>query len=313
MARPLRIQFAGAFYHVISRGNEGKPVFKTDADRRKFLSYLQSAHEKYGAIIHCFCLLPNHYHLLAETPRANLSQILHHINGAYTTYFNTKRKRWGHLFQGRFKGILVEKEVYAQELSRYIHLNPIRAGLVEDLSLYPWSSYPYYAGLKKKPGWLESQTILGYFEKDERKAKRAYRAFVKEGMGKEVRNPFKDVVASTFLGSQDFIEAAARNGEIGQSEDMRNVPALRVLQRRLSLNEIEKKIEGKISREDPIFRKFCLYFSHRFGDYSLEEIGAYYGMKASAVSQAARRFKTKIREDSELQRVDKELLETQLC
>jgi putative transposase len=132
MARPLRIQFPGAFYHVTSRGNERKAIFRNDRDRQKFLSYLESAHESYGARVHVYCLMENHYHLLLETPRGNLSQILHHVNGAYTTYYNVKRRRSGHLFQGRYRALLVEKESYCQELSRYIHLNPVRAALVEE-------------------------------------------------------------------------------------------------------------------------------------------------------------------------------------
>ncbi|MCK4486466.1 MAG: transposase, partial [Desulfobacterales bacterium] len=107
MARPLRIQYPGAFYHVTSRGNERKAIFRSNSDRERFLSYLESAHGRYGAIIHVYCLIDNHYHILLETPLSNLSKVLHHINGAYTTYFNTKRKRSGHLFQGRYKAILV--------------------------------------------------------------------------------------------------------------------------------------------------------------------------------------------------------------
>jgi REP element-mobilizing transposase RayT len=144
VARPLRIEYPGAFYHVTSRGNERRTVFQSNRDREKYLSYLESAHERYGAVIHVYCLMGNHYHLLLETPRANLSKILHYINGAYTTYFNIKRSRSGHLFQGRFKGILVDKDEYCKELSRYVHLNPVRAGMVKAPLEYPWSSYRYF-------------------------------------------------------------------------------------------------------------------------------------------------------------------------
>ena len=138
MARPLRITYPGAFYHITSRGNERKNIFKSQRDREQFLIYLESATERYGAKIHVYCLMSNHYHLLLETPLANLSQIMRHINGAYTTYFNIKRERAGHLFQGRYKAILVEMDEYAQELSRYIHLNPVRAGIAEMPEQYPW-------------------------------------------------------------------------------------------------------------------------------------------------------------------------------
>ena len=150
MARPLRIAFPGAFYHVTARGNERKAVFKSIRDRQKFLEYLETATERYNAVIHAYCLMDNRYHLLLETPSGNLPQIMQHINGAYTTYFNVKRARAGHLFQGRYKAILVEMDEYAKELSRYMHLNPVRAKLAETPDKYEWSSYNFYTGGKQK-------------------------------------------------------------------------------------------------------------------------------------------------------------------
>jgi REP element-mobilizing transposase RayT len=128
MGRPLRIEYPGAFYRVTARGNEQRDIYKSRADRERFLGYLASATERYGAAIHVWCLMSNHYHLLMETPAGNLSQIMRHINGAYTNYFNTKRKRAGHLFQGRYKAILVDRDAYALELSRYIHLKSSAGG-----------------------------------------------------------------------------------------------------------------------------------------------------------------------------------------
>jgi len=128
MARPLRIEYPGAHYHITSRGNEQKDIFKSQRDREKFLEYLECATTRYGAVIHAYCLMSNHFHLLLETPEGNLSEIMRHINGAYTTYFNVKRKRAGHLLQGRYKAILVDADEYLVELSRYIHLNPVRVG-----------------------------------------------------------------------------------------------------------------------------------------------------------------------------------------
>ena len=136
MSRPLRIEYPGAWYHITSRGNERQAIFKSDSDRERFLSYLASSHERYDDVIHAYSLMTNHYHLLLETRRANLSQVLHHINGAYTNYFNAKLHRSGHLFQGRYNAIVVEKDAYCQELSRYIHLNSVRAGLVNKASEY---------------------------------------------------------------------------------------------------------------------------------------------------------------------------------
>jgi len=160
MGRPLRIEYAGAFYHITSRGNERRSIFRTKGDYERFIGYLESATERYGARIHCFCLMPNHYHLLLETPRANLHAILHHLNTSYTNYFNAKTGRVGHLFQGRYRAILVEKDVYALELSRYIHLNPFRANLIKDPSDYPWSSYLAYVERGKGWEWLQTEFIL---------------------------------------------------------------------------------------------------------------------------------------------------------
>ena len=151
MARPLRIQYPGAYYHVTSRGNERKDIFKSRRDREKFLDYLQSATQRYGAVIHCYCLMSNHYHLLLETPEGNLSQIMQHINGSYTTYFNVKRKRAGHLFQGRYHAVLVEADAYALELSRYVHLNPVHAGIATRPEDHAWSSYAAYLDGRAAP------------------------------------------------------------------------------------------------------------------------------------------------------------------
>ena len=309
MARPLRIQYPGAFYHITSRGNERKPIFKSKEDRQRFLGYLQSSHEKYGAIVHAYCLLPNHYHLLLETPRSNLSQVLHHMNASYTTYFNLKWKRSGHLFQGRYKAILVEKEVYAQELSRYIHLNPLRAGLVKDLVEYRWSSFRCHIGLEKSPSWLETGMILGDFGSTQSKAQRAYRSFVEGAVESEIRNPLREAIASTFLGSQDFIRRVSRELGRPQDEEYRDVPALRALQENPSLDKIQKGVGEVIGAEDPLCEKFCLYLSRRFGGFSLKEIGDYYGMKGATVSQAARRFSERVRAETPLKKLQKEMIQ----
>ena len=161
MARSLRIEYSGAFYHVTSRGNERKTIFSDAWDLEKFLSFLESAVERHGALVHAYSLMGNHYHLLLETPNANLSRIMRDINSSYSTYFNVKWKRTGHLFQGRYKAILVESDAYAAELSRYIHLNPVRAKMCEAPEEYPWMSYKFYTE-GNEPSWLTTGFILGY-------------------------------------------------------------------------------------------------------------------------------------------------------
>lgn len=309
MGRPLRIQYPGAFYHITSRGNEKRDIFRSNGDRGKFLSYLQSAHERYGAIIHVYCLMNNHYHLLLETPRGNLSQILHHINGAYTIYFNIKRRRSGHLFQGRYKAILLEKDAYCQELSRYIHLNPARAGLLNTLSAYPWSSYPSYIGSRKGPEWLTSDFILRYFGRDEPSARENYRQFVEGALDKENRNPLKDVFASTILGTPEFISWVREKMIEVEEPDIRNVPALRRLVPRASLEEIERTVNSVIGEGNPLYERFCLYVSQHHVGYALKEIGSHYGMSGSAVSQSNRRLKQSIIEDPGLRKILAKIVE----
>jgi putative transposase len=308
LARPLRIQFPRAFYHITSRGNERKAIFRNDRDRQKFLSYLESAHESYGAIIHVYCLMENHYHLLLETPRGNLSQILHHLNGAYTTYYNVKRRRSGHLFQGRYRALLVEMETYCQELSRYIHLNPVRAEVVEAPEDHTWSSYGAYAGLKRKPFWLTTSLILSYFSPEEALAQKSYRKFVIEGLQIPIRDPLAEVYASTFLGSESFIDRIW-NKKRGQTvQDSRNIPALKFLAGNPSLDAIKEAVERALGSSDRLSRKFGLYVSRQKCGYALRNIGSLYGMKEAAVSQAVGRFRTAILETSSLKKKLQQIL-----
>ena len=156
MARPLRVEYPGAFYHVINRGNHREKLFKSARDYEKFIQYLEKASERYALIVHTYCLMGNHYHLLVETPEPNLSMTMQWLNVSYATYFNRKQDRNGHLFQGRFKAILIEADAYLNHLSRYIHLNPVRAGIVERPGQYRWSSYPAFVGEQISPKFLNT-------------------------------------------------------------------------------------------------------------------------------------------------------------
>ncbi len=278
-------------------------VFQSTRDREKYLTYLESAHDRYGAIIHVYCLMGNHYHLLLETPRGNLSQIIHHINGAYTTYFNVKRDRCGHLFQGRFKGILVDKDAYCKELSRYIHLNPVRAGMVKSPSEYPWSSYRYFVGKDKKPQWLTAELVLGDFGGEGRKGYRRYREYVERGETKELESPFRRVIASTFLGSEEFINRIRIEYLEKKKVDKRNIPAIKRVLRGPSPEEIGKAVVKVLGKDHTLYKKMCIYLSHQHSGMRLDEIGAYFGMKGSAISQLSRRVNEMVKGNRELGRI----------
>jgi len=301
MSRPLRIQYPGAFYHVTSRGNDQKKIFKSQKDREKFLVYLESAVMRYGAVIHSYCLMSNHYHLLLETPAGNLSQIMRHINGAYTTYFNVKRKRAGHLFQGRYKAILVEADEYATELSRYLHLNPVRAKMTSLPEEYRWSSYRGYIGLNKAPYWLSEDFILGYFGGNNPKARNRYRQFAEDLLHHEYDSPLEQVVASTILGRPEFVSEVAER-KASEMPDRRNVPAVKELAIRLSIDEIIARVQ-----EEPLdekqSRNISIYCCRQHSGAKLKEIGKYFGISDAAVSQASRRLVLKCEKDQELKKV----------
>jgi len=301
MARQLRIEFPGAFYHVTSRGNERKAIFKSQRDREKFLSYLETASQRYGAIIHVYCLMNNHYHILIETPSGNLSQIMQHINGAYTTYYNAKRARAGHLFQGRYKSILVEVDEYAKELSRYIHLNPVRARIVDNPKEYKWSSYPYYAVKKKAPGWLCREFILGYFDKKLLQAQRKYGDFVHLLLGKEYESPLADIIDSVILGKQDFV-AGIKDKFPGKKKHDRNLSTLRALSNRFDIEQIIETVDSVIGSNDELSRQIKLYLCHRYSGRKLKKIGTYFDIGESGVSQTTRRMSDKLKKDKKLTR-----------
>jgi putative transposase len=301
MGRPLRIEYPGAFYHVTSRGNEQKDVFKSQRDREKFLEYLESATVRYGATIHVYCLMSNHYHLLLETPGGNLSQIMRHINGAYTNYFNVKRKRSGHLLQGRYKAILVEADAYASELSRYIHLNPVRVGIVAKPEEYRWSSYRSYIGQCQTPAWLKKDFILRYFGTDAEEAMGNYHRFVTDCLDRGYVSPLERSVAAAILGSAEFISEIEEK-YLREREPNRNLPELRKLSRRLSLDEIIQQARSHIG-EERTADKAIIYLCHKYSGARLKEIGVRFGVGESAVSQISKRFEWKMNGDADLKRM----------
>lgn len=301
MARPLRIEYPGAYYHITSRGNERKAIFKNKTDRNSFLSYLKSAYLRYGATIHVYCLMNNHYHLLIETPKGNLSKIMQHINSAYTTYYNVKHKRAGHLFQGRYKAILVDADAYAGELSRYIHLNPVRAGMVDMPEKYTWSSYQYYIGKKKKPDWLAIDFIQSYFEQKNLSVQKNYTNFVLAEILGNSDNPLEKTVASTILGDDSFIEKITDKYLSNRKKD-RELPALRELKKIERIDLVYKEVKNLIGYSDSISKKAALYICHQFSGKSLKEIGDHFGICDSAVTLASYRFKKVMQRDRRLKK-----------
>ncbi len=301
MARPLRIQYPGAFYHVTSRGNERKNIFSNTTDRLKFLNYLESASDRYGAIIHAYCLMSNHYHLLIETPRGNLSRIMGHINGAYTTYFNIKRKRSGHLFQGRYKSILVDADAYASELSGYIHRNPIRAGIVSRPEDYLWSSYPAFIGDIVPPVWLKTDFVLDLFTPNHLGAQALYRKFVEARCGHDDENPLAKTVGAAFLGSDTFIQRVANSHLSERQRGLSRFPRV-ISGDNPSIKQIIAAVDVSFGTDSNLARKTAIYLCQKLSGKTLREIGAYFGLGESGVSQASRRYADSLGRDHFLER-----------
>lgn len=306
MARQLRIEFPGAFYHVTSRGNERKSVFRSRRDREKFLQYLESASERYGAVIHVYCLMDNHYHLLVETPQGNLSQIMQHINGAYTTYFNVNRRRSGHLFQGRYKSILVQADAYALELSRYIHLNPVRAEMAARPDEYEWSSYISYSSDEEKPGWLATDLILGHLHDQHSVAKQQYRSFVESLIGIAHRNPLSDALRSTILGTLDFVNEIRERFHTEGIND-RDLPSLDEPLPRPGIRSVSEATASVLKDDARLQRQMQIHLCHRYTGAKLREIGAHFGIGDSAVTQNSRRFADRLDKDRNLRRITEQV------
>jgi putative transposase len=314
MARPLRLEFEGAFYHITSRGNLRDRIFFDDKDRERFLEILRRTKERYGYLLHAYALMGNHYHLFLETPMANISQIMQNINTSYTVYINKRHKRFGHLFQGRFKGIIVDKETYLIVLSRYIHLNPVRARIVKNPDDYRWTSYREYIGAyKEKESIVDTAETLSYFSKTKTAAMKAYREFVKEGIG-ERNNPMEDVEAGVLLGSKIFI--AKIRDMLQRRKPDEDIPQLKKLREIIPVDNVVKvccnyygKKEGELlkkgTRKEE--RHTAIYVSKIMSNTNNREIGRYFGVKGSTVSETLKRVETKIKREKRFQKEIEEL------
>jgi len=204
-ARPLRVQYPGAFYHVMNRGNAYSDIFNDVQDNQLFFELLEETVEQWKIRIHAFCLMSNHYHMLIETPHANLSRAMRHINGVYTQRHNKRWKRDGHIFRGRYKAILVEDEAYLVELLRYIHLNPVEAGLAKSPESYKWSSHSRYLG-KDDLKWLTTGLLLSYFGRQKNRARRKLVEFVKDGIPEKLKGVLNRKKWPSIFGTENFQE-----------------------------------------------------------------------------------------------------------
>jgi putative transposase len=272
MARPLRLEFEGALYHLTSRGNGRQDIFEDANDREIFLSILGDVCRDNRWVCYAYCLMPNHYHLLVETGDSTLSKGMRQLNGIYTQRFNRIHLQGGHVFQGRFKAILVDKKNYLLELARYIVLNPVRAKLVSSVGDWVWSSYRATVELDSVPEWLDVKSVLASFGHQKNKAIGAYALFVSKG--RELASPWSKLKNQIFLGDEAFVNSHLRL--IDKDRNLSEVPA----RQKRALPEPLSAYEASCAN-----RNAAIYGAYKSGGYSMKDIGEYFNLHYSRVSR----------------------------
>ena len=275
MSRPIRIEFSNALYHVTARGDRREDIFEDDEDRQMFLSTLVQVVTQFNWICHAWCLMDNHYHLLIQTPDGNLSKGMRQLNGIYTQASNRRHQRVGHLFQGRFKAILVDSDAYLLELTRYVVLNPVRAGMVKKPADWRWSSYRASVGLEPAALWLAVDGLLAQFAKRRSLAQQRYAQFVAEGI--KAASPWSNLKGQVFLGDEQFVQRM--QAYLPSSKDDVQIP---LAQRRPPPPPL-----AKIERHAPD-RNVAIVAAYATGGYSYQQLADHFGVHFTTVGKIVR-------------------------
>ena len=275
MARPLRIELAGGLYHVTSRGDRREDIYLNQADREAWLDLLGEVCGRFNWVCHSWCQMTNHYHLVVETVEGNLAQGMRQLNGVYTQMVNRSHGRVGHVFQGRYKAILVEKDAYLLELARYVVLNPVRAGMVSDTGDWPWSSYATMTGTQEGPAWLQTDRILGQFGDDRSEAIARYINFVRAGVG--LPSVWDNVQGQVFLGSKSFHE---RMLGLSEKTTISEIPRAQRRPPARSLSEYRDQYAGS--------PKIAMAAAFASGSYTMLQIADFFGVHYATVSRAVK-------------------------
>jgi len=310
MARPLRIEFKGALYHIISKGNERRSIFLGVDDYKVFLNVLEEMSDRFEVDIFAYVLMSNHYHLLIRTHQKNLSKSMQWLGTTYTRRFNVKHSRSGHLFQGRFKSILVQNDAYLMQLSCYIHRNPLRAGLVNRLADYPWSSYRSYAYQASHMSWLNTDLILSQFKgKDSYKV---YRAKVQK-YSEEDAKIFENLRHGIVFGTKNYLKKITDKHLKKESDEelpqlnrmLKDKDPAKLLKRAAKAIDFDLTKLGqshRIFQKDIQDRDVLIYFLKGTGLYTNKQIGELFCLTYSAVSRRASIVKSQISKPSEMRR-----------
>ena len=280
MTRPLRIEYAGALYHITSRGDRREDIYRDDDDREAWLATFAQVCARFNWRCHAWCLMDNHYHLVVETIEGNLAKGMRQLNGVFTQQFNRRHGLHGHLFQGRYKAILVERESYLLELTRYVVLNPLRARMVTDLGQWHWSSYRTMIGEAAKPRWLETDWLLSQFGRSKKSAMSHYKRFVLEGAG--LAPVWDDLKQQIFLGSDIFIEQLQEIHALEKSQqDLTEVPQL---QRRSHSKTLDWYQDHYDNRDRAMAQAYLS------GEFTMKAISTEFKVHYATVSRAVRKL-----------------------
>jgi len=276
MARALRLEFPGALYHITSRGNRRETIFEDGIDHQAFLDLLGQVCEHMNWQCYAYCLMTNHYHLIIETAEANLSAGMRQLNGIYTQRYNRRHRRVGHLLQGRYKAILVDKESYLLELARYVVLNPVRAGMVDHPGQWEWSSYGFMTSCKPVPAWLARRKLLRGFDGKEAVARKLYTRFISEA--KNISGVWENLHHRLFLGDEQFVERITST--CTPTSDLSEVPRLERQALAKPLSYFEDQYDN---------HRDAMRAAYRTGQHTLAEIARHFGVHYSTVSRAVGR------------------------
>ena len=276
MGRPLRLEFSGAIYHVTSRGDRQEPIFLNDGDRHAWLRIIASVCERFQWTIHAFCQMGNHYHLVVETLNGNLARGMRQLNGEYTRRFNFRNAMVGHLFQGRYKAILVQRQTYLLALIRYVVLNPVRARMVTTASAWPWSSYSMTCCDVPAPNWLDTDWLLSQFAEQRSSAVHAYREFV--AAGRDGASPLVNTRHQLILGDDDFVKRFfAGEALVDKTETSRSQ---------------KKGVSLALHEYRACFghRREAMARAYLDGAYTMAEVAEHFSVHYKTVSRAVRGF-----------------------
>lgn len=314
MARPLRIEYEGAVYHILSRGNRGEHIFSEDGDKNYFLDILKKGTEKYKINLYSYCIMGNHYHLLLSTPNGELPKVMHYIGSSYGSYLRRNRGWIGHVFAGRYKSLCVEKDGYLLELSRYIHLNPVRAGVVKTPEKYLWSSYRDYIVKRPSADWLSIELLLQEYGKNLKISQKQYKTFVEAAIGTSLLYPADNIIGQAILGSKEFAKKVINS--LDEEKNFDEVTEKKIFTCQIDISELYKNIcshfhlkdlkktTERVSTSKKMARAIFICLSKEKSRSFNREIALWIGnISASGVSHQYKRIVNKIKENKKFRQL----------